>query len=246
MINSTISSIGGYIRTLDLEQTLVYMWRGVTNHSYLLIPKIARDWHLGPERLVVIEQHLLNQFKIRATPYVESRPSDDWEWLAIAQHHGLSTRLLDWTRNPLIALYFACRSKPNEDGAVYGVKCLNEVDIKKFRSPFDVDDVRTYSSKHISKRFIAQDGLFTISVDPTKPFQKGILKRIRVKSSAKERIMESLKSVGVHRGSVFPGLDGVASYVESEFFALRGIKNDKIALAAFEEVETRLKEAEED
>lgn len=232
MKTATISSISGYQRVL--EQSPAYMWRGVSNHSYLLIPKIARDWHLGPGSLKSMECHLLDHFKVRATPYVESRPADDWEWLAIAQHHGLATRLLDWTRNPLVALYFACRSNQNVDGAVYSAKCLNEIDIKKVGSPFDADEERKWSVKHISNRLVAQDGLFTVSVDPTKPFQKGILMCIRVKSSAKERIMQSLKTFGIHHGSVFPDLDGVASYVESEFFTLRGFKDEKALKVALE------------
>jgi hypothetical protein len=241
MKTTKIYTISGYQRVL--EQNAAYMWRGVSDHRYLLIPKIARDWHLGPEVLKSIELHLLNQFKVHATPYVESRPADDWEWLAIAQHHGLATRLLDWTKNPLIALYFACRSNPNLDSAVYCAKCLNEIDIEKVRSPFDVDEDRKWSVKYISNRLVAQDGLFTVSVDPTKPFQKGILMRIRVKSSAKQRIMESLKRFGIHHGSVFPGLDGVASYVEAEFFTLRGFKDRKTLEAS---LKASLNEDEED
>jgi type I restriction enzyme M protein len=55
---------------------------------------------------------MLEKFKREAIPYLTIKPNDDWDWLALAQHHGLPTRLLDWTQNPLVAVGIASTSCP--------------------------------------------------------------------------------------------------------------------------------------
>ena len=206
------------------------MWRGVSDANYLLIPKVAREWHLGAARLKVIEEHLLNEFKFRGIPYLTTRPANDWEWLAQAQHYGLPTRLLDWTRNPLIALYFACTENFENDGAVYFAARLNEVEFHETPSPFQISEIRAWSAMQIDVRLKAQDALFTIAPDPTVPIEKGLRLRAVIKASAKKKLREQLNQFGVHIGSIFPGLEGVAKYVESKCFFGRGIKDEKVML----------------
>jgi hypothetical protein len=62
-----------------------------------------------------LEEHILRNFSRYSRPHVESERVNDWELLVSAQHHGVPTRLLDWTYSPLVAAFFATR--PSDDGA---------------------------------------------------------------------------------------------------------------------------------
>ena len=62
-----------------------------------------------------LEREVLEVFRNHLVTHVQHLPRSEWEALAIAQHHGLPTRFMDWSENPLVALYFAVRETKNDD-----------------------------------------------------------------------------------------------------------------------------------
>lgn len=93
-----------------------YAFRGVTNSQWRMETSLMR---LGGE-YSSLESHLLRNFQKYAHEDLVERNSF-WQWLTMGQHHGLPTRLLDWTFSPLVALHFATDNTENMDldGAVW-------------------------------------------------------------------------------------------------------------------------------
>ena len=101
-----------------------FIYRGHSSCQYKLLPAIFR-WHDLPQGVSVsaysqLEFNILEDFISEACFFVRDVPVDDViSWLEIAQHFGVPTRLLDFTENPLVALYFACIGSPEKDACVW-------------------------------------------------------------------------------------------------------------------------------
>ena len=83
-----------------------WVFRGHSDSAWKLRPKIGREDILGPWDPAA-EISLFEEFCRRARQFEPGVEFSYWDWLALAQHYGLPTRLLDWTENPLVAAYFA-------------------------------------------------------------------------------------------------------------------------------------------
>lgn len=190
------------------------VFRGVSNAAYDLIPKIGRTDTKFKGKPHRSERAMLEQFQDWAVPYLSFTPRNDWEWIGLMQHHGAPTRLLDWSRNPLVAAYFAVDKETTNDSAVYAWRSKDRpVNIKTDGNPFSVSEVRKFIPAHVSDRIIAQAGLFTVHPSPFTPMVSDTLDKIVIMSDFRKAMKDTLFKYGVHRAALFPGLDGLAEHL---------------------------------
>jgi len=227
-------------------------------YAYRGVPDVDADLRTSLQRLgdddeygATVERDLLRNFTKYAQAEGGAADGSVWHRLALAQHHGLPTRLLDWTFSPLVALHFATAGMDclDRDGVVWLVD-LQEVEARlppELAEPLESADVYTadglaeraetlaefddlfddheaaplfFEPPAVDDRIVNQYALFSVFPDPTRRLDEwladnpGCYRRVRIDSDAKMEIRDKLDAANVNERLLFPGLDGLADWLE--------------------------------
>lgn len=141
MIELYISSLSDYLGAIERLKTYYptgimtnnpistsFLYRGLADKTYHLLPGIFRKHIALDKELEIVndkyltwanETEILRAFIHEASAHLSIPSNNLSQWLEYAQHYGVPTRLLDWSKNPLVALYFCCKDQGERDGAVW-------------------------------------------------------------------------------------------------------------------------------
>lgn len=198
----------------DYPETLFY--RGQASIDFKLIPSIGRIAKEGQEEaLLYFERKIFEEFKRKYAMFTDVRPKNDMEFLFLAQHYGLPTRLLDWTYNPLIALYFACCSHPENNGVVFqSFPFSNKVLNPDKHDVFTFEDYTILLPNITDVRYKNQNGLFILYPKPwIDGFDKISVKFI-IPAEAKSNIINKLIKIGFSQSFIMPSLDSLCKDID--------------------------------
>lgn len=203
------------------------LFRGQARFDWHLLPKLGRQQTKGhPSN---IENLMFKEFKRTSFPFVQ-RELSDWEYLALAQHHGLPTRLLDWSYSALAALWFAVSGGPcgDADGVVWVLAARTQdfAEPSARSSPLGNDGrTRVYRPMQVSPRIVAQAGVFTahklkdgafVPLERNSYF-KHKLTRLRISAAKFPTVKKQLEVSGVNAAVLLPDLSGLCEYLTERY-----------------------------
>jgi len=201
-----------------------FLFRGQADDSPI-IPRIGRpdyNYHRATE------QSLFDAFERAARPFMRDT-LDPYELLALAQHHGTPTRLVDWSTTPLVASWFAVSSFPqNVPAKVYALDVIRDgLDIINPATGQALKSGATYvhplkplsgvylvETAQVSSRITTQRGIFTLHGDPTVPLVIPDPEIFTIPQDLRGEFQSRLMDFGIDASHIFPDIDGLCRSLE--------------------------------
>ena len=218
------ASLAGLVEEFSSTE---WIFRGVDDARHSLLPSIGRPGtrkDLQSGRNLPFDEteelKMLRRFEREVRPHAPTpKHTDiehDLELRAMAQHHGLKTRLMDWSRSPLVAAFFAVERAGLDhgkeiDAALYGAPCPLVIESGQ-RWPSG-HDVVAYEPPHMTPRITVQHALFTVHRQPDQAWMPQSMRRWVIPSQACIHIKLALSRAGINRASLFPDRDGIATHI---------------------------------
>jgi hypothetical protein len=225
-----------------------WAFRGLGDSTFSLIPSVGRraDYNLVHERAV------LELFKRRIPEFYPVAGLQELDFLALAQHHGAPTRMLDWTTNPLVAAYFAVASPPGpRDGRllaasgrvspkkvtvtpaagivparVVACRVRSNRKLQVSDDPFAITEVSFFWPRAVTARITTQSGLFSVHPNPEMGWPEPLAAAKNVFDIPGEMrgfFQKRLFYLGVHNQVLMGGLDGVGSRLNWQYTRRTGL-----------------------
>ena len=228
---TSFSNLLTCVRRLRKESPTGIVWlRGHRGYDWDLKPTVGRPQTFAGKTVTFDdgqEKRLLQRFRRHAYQFF-NRDISLWEAISLARHYGLPVRIMDWTSNPLAALYFATSfTKKNEThGAIWFLlPSDNEsgrLDVFTAPEPLSVCGLRLIYPATVTQRIAAQSSTFTIQDKPRRNMDeysmdepgtphRDILKlgRLRVPKDKKPTMLREMEAINVNWRTLFPDLDGL-------------------------------------
>ncbi|MEW6182277.1 MAG: FRG domain-containing protein [Bacillota bacterium] len=230
---NVLNSVDDFVR----KSSGTVWFRGLSNSSYKLTSGLFRLRLDNLKDYLQLEEQLYRYYKIHGN--LLHGNESGWNLLYSMQHHGLTTRLLDWTESFIVALFFATDKWTNGTSRIWMLDApkLNLLSIKREEiilpssQTFAYPDIFLTSSDNTSMaiypiktntRIIVQQSVFVIQGNACNNLEDefngelvntGYLKPIDFDISVREDALQFLRINRINRFSLFPDLDGLSQYL---------------------------------
>ena len=240
-----IDSWDQYLKLVNNQKYANWAFRGQTDASWRLWPTITRELQnreVNPQYWTRQEHRNIRIFQRKAIHFLDKVPdiTDIFRWMAIMQHHGAPTRLLDFTWSPYVAAFFALESATSDSVVwaintfIVGTYCFGPKIPKGNELPspqkamayygFDsMEDVAIGEPFFKNQRLIAQSGTFACPFDLNRPVDailgrqdNTIAKFVLKGSKLRREALNELYRMNITHATLFPDLDGLARSLRYE------------------------------